>query len=200
MIPTLGKLLRMNQQSRYYCFAKHWSTHQEVNKFMFQIGDKVLYPLQGVGVIEAIEEKEVLGKNKLYYRMNMTEINMQIIIPIEKAETLGIRQIVEPDILENVFTDFHLGNTDPGIYEDRRYCRDLHKNKIKTGDIYQGTEIIRDLMRKGQRNKLGAEDTTMLNNARRMFISEVMQVKGVDHEQAVHLLNEVLLNSIQETV
>ena len=167
---------------------------------MFQIGDKVLYPMQGVGVIEAIEEKEVLGENRLYYRLNMTEINMQIIIPIEKAETLGIRQIVEPNILENVFTDFHLGNTDPSIYDDRRYCRDLHKSKIKTGDIYQGTEIIRDLMRKSQRNKLGAEDTTMLNNARRMFISEVMQVKGVDHEQAVHLLNEVLLSSNQETI
>ena len=167
---------------------------------MFQIGDKVLYPMQGVGVIEAIEEKEVLGENKLYYRLNMTEINMQIIIPVERAEALGIRQIVEPDILDNVFTDFHLGNTDPSIYEDRRYCRDLHKSKIKTGDIYQETEIIRDLTRKSQRNKLGAEDTTMLNNARRMFISEIMEVKGVDHEQADHLLNEVLLSSIQETI
>ena len=167
---------------------------------MFQIGDKVLYPMQGVGVIEAIEEKEVLGENKLYYRMNMTEINMQIIIPIDKADTLGIRQIVEPDILENVFTDFHLGNTNPNIYEDQRFCRDLHKSKIKTGDIYQGTEIIRDLMRKSQKNKLGVEDATMLNNARRMFISEVMQVKGIDHEQAVHLLNGVLLTSSYETV
>ena len=173
---------------------------QEVNEFMFQIGDKVLYPMQGVGIIEAIEEKEVLGENKLYYRLNMTEINMQIIIPTEKAETLGIRQIVEPDILDNIFTDFHLGSTDPNIYKDQRYCRDLHKNKIKTGDIYQGTEIIRDLMRKSQRNKLGTEDTTMLNNARRMFISEVMQVKGVDHEQAVHLLNGVLLTSVPETI
>ena len=162
---------------------------------MFQIGDKVLYPMQGVGVIEAIEEKEVLGKNKLYYTLNMPQSNMQIMIPIERAATLGIRQIVEPDILENVLTDFHLGNTDPIIYEDRRYCRDLNKSKIKTGDIYEGTEIIRDLMRKSQRNKLGAEDTNMLNNARRMFISEVMQVKGIGQEQAGHLLDEVLLTS-----
>ncbi|SHI80554.1 CarD family transcriptional regulator [Desulfosporosinus lacus] len=160
---------------------------------MFQIGDKVLYPMQGVGIIETIEEKEVLGKKKLYYTLNMPQINMQVMIPTEKASALGIRQIVEPDILESVLTDFHLGNTDPIIYEDKRYCRDLNKSKIKTGDIYKGTEIIRDLMRKSQKNKLGSEDTNMLNNARRMFISEVMQVKGIAQEQADHLLDEVLL-------
>lgn len=160
---------------------------------MFQIGDKVLYPMQGVGIIETIEEKEVLGKKKLYYTLNMPQSNMQVMIPIERASALGIRQIVEPDILENVLTDFHLGNTDPIIYEDKRYCRDLNKSKIKTGDIYKGTEIIRDLMRKSQKNKLGSEDTNMLNNARRMFISEVMQVKGIAQEQADHLLDEVLL-------
>ncbi|MCO1603265.1 CarD family transcriptional regulator [Desulfosporosinus nitroreducens] len=160
---------------------------------MFQIGDKVLYPMQGVGIIETIEEKEVLGKKKLYYTLNMPQINMQVMIPTERASALGIRQIVEPDILESVLTDFHLGNTDPIIYEDKRYCRDLNKSKIKTGDIYKGTEIIRDLMRKSQKNKLGSEDTNMLNNARRMFISEVMQVKGIAQEQADHLLDEVLL-------
>ncbi|KGK89873.1 CarD family transcriptional regulator [Desulfosporosinus sp. HMP52] len=167
---------------------------------MFQISDKVLYPMLGVGVIEAIEEREVLGKNKLFYKLNMPQNNMQIIIPIEKASTLGIRQIVEPDILENILTDFHIGNTDPSIYEDRRYCRDLNKSKIKTGDIYKGTEIIRDLVRKNHRKQLGAEDKTMLNSARRMFISEVMQVKGIAQEQADLLLDEVLLIFKQETV
>lgn len=159
---------------------------------MFQVGDKILYPMLSVGIIEAIKEKEVFGKNKLYYILNMPQIKMQIMIPIEKATNLGIRQLVEPDILENVLTDFHLGNTDPIIFEDQRYRRELNKKKLKTGDIYKETEIIRDLMRKNQRNKLGAEDTKMLNSARRMFISELMQVKGIAQEQADHLLDEVL--------
>ncbi|WP_407310117.1 CarD family transcriptional regulator [Desulfosporosinus sp. SB140] len=160
---------------------------------MFQIGDKVLYPMQGVGVIENIEEKEVLGIKKLYYTLNMPQNNLQIMIPIEKAEALGIRQIIKPDILETILTDFHHGNTDPIIYEDRRYCRNVNKNKMKTGDIYKEIEIIRDLMRKSQKNKLGLEDTNMLKSARRMFISEIMQVKGIAQDQADHLLDEVLL-------
>ena len=67
---------------------------------------------------------------------------------------------------------------------------------MKTGDIYQETEIIRDLIRKNQRNKLGAEDTNMLNSARRMFISELMQVKGIAQEQADNLLDKILLTSL----
>ncbi|MDR3586276.1 MAG: CarD family transcriptional regulator [Desulfosporosinus sp.] len=167
---------------------------------MFQVDDMVLYPMHGVGVIEAIEEKEVLGKSELYYILNMPQIRMQIMIPIEKATSLGIRQLVDPEVLENVLTDFHLGNTDPIVYKDQRYCRDFNNKKIKTGDIYKETEIIRDLSRKSQRDKLGAEDTNMLNSARRMFISELMQVKGIAQEQADHLLDEILLSSRYETV
>jgi CarD family transcriptional regulator len=159
---------------------------------MFQVGDKILYPMHGAAIIEAVEEKEVLGKNKLYYILNIPQVKMQVMIPMENAVNLGIRQIVEPEILENVLRGFHLGNTDPIIYENQRYCRDTNKKKIKSGDIYEGTEIIRDLTRKGQRNKLGAEDTNMLNNARQIFVSELMQVKGLAQEQADHLLDEVL--------
>lgn len=159
---------------------------------MFQIGDKILYPMHGAGTIEAVEEKEVLGQNKLYYILNIPGVKMQIMIPKDNVDNLGVRQIVEPEILENVLRSFHLGNTDPVIYENQRYCRDINKKKIKSGDIYKGTEIIRDLTRKGKRSKLGAEDTNMLNNARQIFESELMQVKGFTHEQAVHLLDEVL--------
>jgi CarD family transcriptional regulator len=148
--------------------------------------------MHGAAIIEAVEEKEVLGKNKLYYILNIPQVKMQVMVPMENAVNLGIRQIVEPEILENVLRGFHLGNTDPIIYENQRYCRDTNKKKIKSGDIYEGTEIIRDLTRKGQRNKLGAEDTNMLNNARQIFVSELMQVKGLAQEQADHLLDEVL--------
>lgn len=167
---------------------------------MFQVGDKILYPMHGAGNIEAIEEKEVLGENKLYYILNLPHTRMQIMIPMEKAANLGIRQVVEPDILENVLKVFHHGNTDPIIYENQKYCRDMNKKKIKSGDIYQGTEIIRDLTRKSERNKLGAEDRNMLHNARQVFISELMQVKGIAQEQAVHLLDEVLSIPREETI
>ena len=164
---------------------------------MFQVGDKIFYPMHGAGIIEAVEEKEVLGNNKLYYILNIPGVKLQIMIPTDNVTNLGIRQIVAPEILENVLNSFNHGDTDPSIFEDQRYCRDMNKKKIKTGDIYKGTEIIRDLTRKSQRNKLGAEDINMLNSAREIFVSELMQVKGVPRDQAVHLLDNVLESKVE---
>lgn len=166
---------------------------------MFQVGDKIFYPMHGAGVIKAIEEKEVLGEKNIYYILNIPHINTQIMIPIKKARALGIREIVQPDIIENVFNAFHDGDTDPIIYENQRYCVDTNKKKIKTGDIYQSAEIIRDLMRKGLRNKLGVEDIKMLNSARQIFVSELIQVKGINQEQAIDLLDEILSASPEKT-
>lgn len=164
---------------------------------MFQIGDKIVYPLHGVGVIEAIEEKEVLGKNTVYFIVNIPQKRMQIMIPVEKVESLGIREVVEPAVLENVLKSFHLGDTAPIIYENQRYRNDINKKRIRSGDIYKGAEIIRDLMRMHQRCKLGKDDANMLSDARQMFISELMQVKSITEEQANHLMEEAAIAQTQ---
>lgn len=159
---------------------------------MFQIGDRIVYPLHGAGVIEAIEEKEILGESKIYYILDIPHKNVQIMIPKDKAGDSGMRKIVDPETLESVLEDFYEGNTDPTIFENQRYCVNLNKSKIKSGDIYQGTEIIRDLMRKSRRSKLGVEDRNMLDNARKILISELVEVKGIDQQEAVELLDEVI--------
>lgn len=159
---------------------------------MFQIGDAIFYPMHGAGVIEAIEEKEILGLSKLYYILNIPHKNVQIMIPIDKAEDSGLRPSVSEETMENVLESLFEGTTDPEFYENQRYCLTLNKTKIRSGDIYQVTEIIRDLMRKSKRSKLGTEDKNMLDNARQILVSELAQVKGIDHEEAFGILDEVL--------
>jgi CarD family transcriptional regulator len=159
---------------------------------MFQVGDKVLYPMYGAGVIEAIEEKEVLGKKQLYYFLNIPHIRMKIMIPIHKTNDLRIRQVVGLDVLQNVLDDFYNGLTDPLSDDNQRYRRDMNRGKMKTGDIYKGTEIIRDLMRKNKIRKLGSEDKAMLESARQILTSEFIQVKGVSRDQANCLLDKVI--------
>jgi len=159
---------------------------------MFQLGDKIVYPMFGTCIIDAVEEKEILGEKKLYYIVNIPKTRMQISIPKDKATKLGIRLIVKPEILENVLNSFNLGDTDPAIFENKRFCTEINTKKMKTGDIYKGTEIIRDLTRKSKRNKLGVYDANMLDNARQIFVSELMAVKCIGQEEAIHLLDEVL--------
>ncbi|KLU64304.1 RNA polymerase-binding transcription factor CarD [Desulfosporosinus acididurans] len=159
---------------------------------IFNVGDKIIYPVHGACVVEAVEEKEILGERKLCYILNIPQEKLHVMVPMDKAVDVGMRQIVNHEILENVLSDFNLGNTDPIILENQRWCKDINKKKFKSGDIYKGAEIIRDLTRKGQINKLGADDVNMLNNARHVFVSEIMEVKGLKEEQAVRLLDEVL--------
>ncbi|GBG55331.1 CarD family transcriptional regulator [bacterium BFN5] len=157
---------------------------------MFQIGDKIFYPMQGGCIILAIEEREILGETQLYYMMNIVHRNMQVSIPVDKIDQLGIRPIVNSDELENVLTTFHDGETDTSCRDNQRYRRDIIK--LKSGDIYEGAEVIRDLIRISNKKKLGITDKNMLDNARQILISEVVLVKGIPLEQASDLLDQVI--------
>ncbi|AFM00973.1 MULTISPECIES: CarD family transcriptional regulator [Desulfitobacterium] len=160
---------------------------------MFQVGDKVLYPMYGAGIIDSIEEKEVLGVKGQYYLLNIPHVNMEIMIPVGKAEGLGIRQVVNSQVIDDVLRFFFEGDTDPIMFEsNNRFYRDINKKKMKSGDIYQESEIIRDLTRKGNLQKLGMEDNNMLHTAFQLVTSEIVQVKGIEMEKAVEILQSVI--------
>lgn len=156
---------------------------------MFQIGDKIFYPMHGACIVEAIEEKEILGEKQLYYILNMTLRNMQVMIPMGKTDNLEIREVVDSDILENVLATFQQGEPGPTVNPYQRRQR-INMDKMKSGDIYEGAEVIRDLMSLSKNKKLGMQDKNMLDNARQMLISELVLVKGIAKEQAANLLNQ----------
>lgn len=153
---------------------------------MFQVGDKVFYPMHGASVIEAIEEKEILGIKRLYYVMTIR--GMQVMFPTESK--LGIRPVVDLDILEDVITNLNQGESDLNLNPNQRYRNNM--NKMKSGDIYQGAQVIRDLMRLGKKKTLAVGDKAMLDNAQQILLSELVLVKGIAQEQAIDLLNEVI--------
>ena len=157
---------------------------------MFHIGDKVFYPMHGSGVIKTIEEKEIEGKKQFYYVVNIIHRNMQVMVPVVMTERLRMRHIVEPEKLDHLLTTFYEGETESVLNESQRHRKNMEK--IKSGDIYEGAQVIRDLVRINQKKKLGMLEKNMLENARQILISEVELVKGISQEQASNLLNEVL--------
>ena len=166
---------------------------------MFNPGDMICYPLHGVGFIEAIEEKEILGETKLYYVLNILHKNIHIMIPTDTAATSGMRKLIETKELDEILHKFYQSETEPDIFDNQRYCTNVNKTKMKSGDVYQVCEILRDLTRKGRKSKLGTEDRNMLEKAREVFVSEIAQVKGIELEQANALL-DCVLNSTDEVV
>lgn len=158
---------------------------------MFQIGDKIFYPMHGGGIIEKIEEKEIFGKTQLYYVVNIPHRNMQVMLPLDKTEKLGMRPIVDSDQLDAVLNTINDVETETTALNDTQRQR-LNMTKIKSGDIYEEVAVIRDLLRIKNKRKLGMADKNMLDNARQILISEVVLVKDIPHDQASHLLDSML--------
>jgi CarD family transcriptional regulator len=162
---------------------------QEVHH-MLKIGENVFYPMQGAGEVAAIEEKEILGETKLYYIIKFPHRSMEVMVPVGKEGNLGIRKVVDSGVLEDVLAMFNQGETENNVHQSQRYR--VNMNKIKSGNIYEGAEVIRDLKRMSLKRSLGYQDKNLLNNAQEILISELILVKGLEQKEAETLLDQVM--------
>ncbi|MED0733751.1 CarD family transcriptional regulator [Aneurinibacillus aneurinilyticus] len=160
--------------------------------FLFQVGDKVVYPMHGAGVIEAIEEKEILGEKQQYYIIKMPIGNMKLLVPMEKASNVGIRLVVDMLTLENTLLIFHDRELEKLLPWNQRYR--INMDKIRTGDIQEGAEVVCDLMRMNETKRLNTSEKRMLDNAKDILISKLALVKGFTENQAIDFLNEEVYN------
>ncbi len=157
---------------------------------MFNIGDKVVYPMHGAGIIEAIEEKEILGERKSYYIMRLPMGDMKVMIPTASVDEVGLRQVIGENDVEKVFDILRSDKTRMSPNWNRRYRANLEK--IKTGDIFEVAEVVRNLVLREREKGLSTGERKMLDSARQILLSELVLAKGIGEEQAKNILNEVL--------
>ncbi len=150
---------------------------------MFNIGDKIVYPMHGAGVIEAIEEKEILGLKKKYYIMNLSIGEMKVMIPMDKAEHIGVRQVIEAQMIPKVYKVIRGGNgSDPAQDNwSRRYM--VNMEKIKSGDIFEVAEVYRTLKCREKAKGLSTGEKKMLDSVKKILISELVLVENADAEE-----------------
>ncbi|MEN8702271.1 CarD family transcriptional regulator [Bacillus infantis] len=149
--------------------------------YLFQVDDNVVYPMHGVGIIKAIEEKEILGEKQQYYVIKMLIGNMEVMIPAGKIVSSGIRPVTDIVALKNLINIFQNGETDRVLPWKQRYK--VNTDKIKTGKIQDCTEVVRDLMRMKKEKALNTSERQMLNNAHEILISELGLMKGITETQ-----------------
>ncbi|MEH7401778.1 MULTISPECIES: CarD family transcriptional regulator [Bacillaceae] len=153
---------------------------------MFEVGDSIFYPMQGAGVIESIQEKEVQGEIQQYFIIRLLIKKMEVMIPISKMSNSRIRMVVDSNTLDNILINFHNGESDRSLSYKQRFK--LNTEKMKTGNIEEGAEVVRDLMRIDKEKSLNSSEKQMLGNASKIFISELELVKGISESQAKELL------------
>ncbi|HWQ79532.1 MAG TPA: CarD family transcriptional regulator [Anaerovoracaceae bacterium] len=157
---------------------------------MFVIGDRIVYPMHGAGVIEEIEEKEILGEIRKYYILKVPCGDMKIMIPIESSGEIGVRAIVSVEEINGVLAVLSAESTEMSSNWNRRYRENMEK--LKTGDIYNVAEVVRNLMRTDKEKKLSTGEKKMLSNAKQILISEIILVIDVDHVSAENIINSTV--------
>ncbi len=149
--------------------------------YLFEIGDNIVYPMHGVGVIKDIEEKEISGEKQQYYVIRMLINNMQIMIPTGKILSSNIRPVTDIIALKHIMHIFQHGESDGLLPWKQRFK--LNTEKIKTGKILEGAEVVRDLLRMKKDKALNSSEKRMLNNANEFLISELRLIKGITENQ-----------------
>lgn len=157
---------------------------------MFSIGDRIVYPMHGAGIIEQIEEKLILGESRRYYILRVPCGDMKIMIPIESSKEIGVRGIISVEQVTEVIGILSAQSSEMSNNWNRRYRENMEK--LKTGDIYNVAEVVRNLMRTDKEKKLSTGEKKMLSNAKQILISEIILVKDIDHEAAEKIINSTV--------
>ncbi len=156
---------------------------------MFKVGDKVVYPMHGAGVIEAIEEKEVLGEKRRYYIMKLPCGNMKVMIPIDNIDEIGLRQVVDAKAVKKVLSILQDKESAMSSNWNRRYRANLEK--IKSGNIYEVAEVVRNLSIRDKEKGLSTGERKMLETARQILISELVLAKEENEDSVRTMIDEL---------
>lgn len=157
---------------------------------MFKVGDKVAYPVHGAGVVESIEERYILGESRSYYIIRILHGNMQVMVPVAGSEEVGLRPIVGPAQIEEVFTVLR-GESTPMDDNWNRRNRD-NMAKLKTGDLREVAEVVRNLVRCDRVKKLSTGEKKLLANAKQILSSEMILISGLSQEEALMMIDQAI--------
>ncbi|MGI6319239.1 MAG: CarD family transcriptional regulator [Firmicutes bacterium] len=156
---------------------------------MFNIGDKVVYPMHGAGIIEAIEEKEILGNKKKYYVMNIPVGDMKVMVPMDNVQKVGLRDVIEKSAVSEVFNILENGDETVNVNWNRRYRANM--DKIKSGSIFKVAEVVRSLLLRERKKGLSTGERRMLESAKQILVSELIMVQGIDRSEVMDNLERL---------
>ncbi len=156
----------------------------------YKVGEKVVYPAHGVGVIESIDEWELEGKSLKLLTIRILETDAVIRVPVDKAERIGVRRIMGEEVLERVFEILkerpereENGKKVSWTVKHRNYLE-----KVKSGDINTVAEVYRDLMLLRKEKELSFGERKILESAQQFLASEISEAKSISIQEAERLL------------
>lgn len=157
---------------------------------MFNLGDKVVYPMHGAGVIETLESKEILGEVKSYYVLKMPIGEMKLMIPVDNVNNIGLRNIIDKSLVEGVYDILKQA----AVLNDSNWNKRYRDNmvKMKTGDIFEVAQVVRDLTYRDREKGLSTGEKKMLVSAKQMLVSEISLSTDADSNGIQEYLESII--------
>ncbi len=157
---------------------------------MYKVGDKIVYPMHGIGVIESIEKKVVLGKRDDYYIITIVNSGMKVMIPVKNADTIGIRGIIQKKEISKVLNV--LKKTNQITEEDWKIRYQNNIDKVKSGSIIKVAEVLRDLYQRGKEKDLSIMERKLYESAYQFVIYEIAFAKNIEIEDSGNIVSDAL--------
>ena len=155
---------------------------------MFKIGDKIVYPNHGAGIIDSIEKKEFLGEEKDYFIIKMPIGSMDISIPMANIDKMNIREVIGKEEGDEVLKILDDDPTQMSNNWNVRYRQ--NQEVIKSGDIFEIAKMVRNLAILDKKKGLSTTEKKLLNRARRIMASELVMAGSLEKEKAEEMIDE----------
>lgn len=158
---------------------------------MFNIGDKIVYPMHGAGEIVAIEEREILGDVHKYYIVRLPINDLKVMVPVKNAKEIGVRDISDADTMEKVLKNL---SSEEEVSMPKNWNRRYRYNldKIKSGDLMEIADVVRSLESLDREKSLSTGERKILNEAKQIIVSEMVLVFEKNVEEVTKLIDDAI--------
>jgi CarD family transcriptional regulator len=157
---------------------------------LYDIGDKVVYPHHGAGTVVKKEKREVLGQQREYLTIKILHNDMTVQVPSENADAVGLRRVIGEKEIGGVLKALTALSTEMPKNWNRRFKH--NRDKMKTGDILELAEVVRNLALRDREKGLSTGEKQMFVKAKKILASELMYAKDMDEETCAEWLEDVL--------
>jgi CarD family transcriptional regulator len=180
---------------RYYGPARRPQFLEAIKSMtvMFKVGEKVVYPAHGVGVIEGIQTRVVSGSERKFYMLRILDSDMTIMIPTENVNAVGLRRIIGKDMVAKVYRILRDKKVEIDQQTWNRRYRE-YTEKIKTGSVLEIAKVLRDLFVLKGDKELSFGERKMLDTARNLLVKELAIAKSYSEEKIMEELRTIFAN------
>ena len=157
---------------------------------MYQVGDKVVHPMHGAGVVDSIAQKKVDGLLRDYYILKLPNRSMVVMIPTDSSDEIGVRPVIDGDQADLILAAIPSIQVEMTANWNHRYRENMER--MKSGDLYEVARVIKGLTVRDTDRGLSTGERKMLHSAKQILISEIVLSKSLSYEDVEERLNTAL--------